>query len=476
MQPAVAEREALLAAIAEQRRRKWLRDPILWCSERTGDFLWSKQREIFEAVRDYRRVAVQSCHDSGKSFIAARIAAWWIDVHPPGEAFVVTSAPTGDQVKAILWREMGRVFAKGKLAGRINQTEWLMTMPAGNEEIVAFGRKPSDLNPTAFQGIHAPYVLVIFDEACGIFKSLWEAGDSLISNEESHFLAIGNPDDPVTEFAEVCKPNSGWHNIRISAFDTPNFTGEDVPPFVRRVLVSQTWVAEKEKKWGVTNPMYIAKVLGKFPESTTDGLIPLKWIRDAQARWSDPLTTDKGPNELGCDVGGGGDKNVIAHRQGMRLHIHSRDQNPDTMQTAANIQAALVETGASVAKVDIVGIGRGAVDRCKEQNKPVVGINVGSQPTDPEQYLNLRMEGYWHLRELFQTAQIALDPGDEDLAAQLADLHYRRSSQGGKLVMESKEEMKRRGKTSPDEADAAMLACLPVPSEEPQFVSATWGY
>src|SRR5690348_16969390 len=78
--------------------------PDVWAWERAKSFVWSKQREILASVRDNRLTAVRSCHGIGKSHSAALLAAWWIDVHAPGEAFVVTTAPTFPQVRAILWR------------------------------------------------------------------------------------------------------------------------------------------------------------------------------------------------------------------------------------------------------------------------------------------------------------------------------------------------------------------------------------
>lgn len=460
----------------EARRRKWVTDPPAWVSERLGEHVWSKQREIMQSVRDNRLTAVPSAHGTGKSRVASRIAAWWIDTHPLGDAFVVTSAPTWRQVRGILWREMGRAHAVGKLPGRMNQTEWLVIMPAGNEEQVAFGHKPQDLDPTAFQGIHARYVLVIFDEATGIAKPLWEAGDSLISNADSHFLAIGNPDDPLSYMAEVCKPDSGWNVIPISAFDTPNFTGEPVPDEVAHRLVSPQWVEEKKKRWGESNPLYISKVLGRFPPFSQDSLIPMHWIRAAQERWNDDkrheLPADYSLSVLGVDVGGGSDKNVFAHRHGRRVSVLEENREPDTMKTADRVEHWLMMTGASVARVDYIGIGRGAVDRLKRDKKPVEGVTVSEKAIDDKAYFNLRAEGYWHLRQLFQNNEIDIDPSDEDLAAQLLDIKYETAS--GRILIEAKEQMKRRGLNSPDRADAVMLACLATTSRA-KMTRATWG-
>ena len=79
-------------------------DPTGWALDTLDAHLWSKQREIAESVRDRRYTAVPSCHAAGKSQLAAWICAWWIAVHPMGEAFVVSTAPTDRQVKNVLWR------------------------------------------------------------------------------------------------------------------------------------------------------------------------------------------------------------------------------------------------------------------------------------------------------------------------------------------------------------------------------------
>jgi hypothetical protein len=114
-------------------------DPALWVGDVLGEHLWSKQVEIMESVRDNAQTAVPACHGPGKSFVAARIAAWWIAIHPPGTAKVLTSAPTFYQVKSILWGELATTHAKGKLPGRMNTTEWWI-----GDTMVAFGRKPKD--------------------------------------------------------------------------------------------------------------------------------------------------------------------------------------------------------------------------------------------------------------------------------------------------------------------------------------------
>jgi hypothetical protein len=421
-----------------------------------------------------------SCHEIGKSFIAALIACWWIDTHKLGEAFVVTSAPSASQVRTILWREIGRIHSLGELPGRVNQVDWIIEIN-GREEQVAVGRKPDEYNPTALQGIHAPFVLVIFDEGCGIRGPLWDAADSLIANDAGKFLTIGNPDDPLAEFYEFAKPGSGYAVVQVGAFDTPNFTGEDIPDTIKRNLIGKRYVEEKRKKWApnwvwtedgarcvcpegqdpsATNPFWQSKVLGLFPQfSSDDTLIPLAWVRAAQERTLPPSE----PHELGVDVGGGADSSTGCERRGSVYRILWEDQNPDTMATTGNVVAALHRTGARVAKVDMIGIGRGVRDRLLEVRKEInalwraVGINVGLAARSPKHYVNKRSEDWWTVREEFEGGTIDIDPNDEDLAAELVQIKYKRTSLG-KIQIESKQEARARGVASPNRADSLMLA------------------
>src|SRR5687768_11704565 len=126
-------RAQIFAEKANPPELAWRKDPAAWASKRAGIELWSKQREIIESVRDHPKTAVASCHQIGKSFVAATTVCWWLDTHLPGEAFVVTTAPTAPQVKAILWREINRVHTQAGLRGRTNLTEWYL-----GDELVAF--------------------------------------------------------------------------------------------------------------------------------------------------------------------------------------------------------------------------------------------------------------------------------------------------------------------------------------------------
>lgn len=469
----------LAALLAEKGRRRnslvsrftqYRDDPIGFVENGLLGFLWSKQKEICLSVRDNRRTAVQACHDVGKTALAARIGAWWLSVWEPGEAFLVTLAPTGHQVKALLWRELNRVHSAGSLPGRMNMTEWWI-----DSEMVGFGRSPADTDPTAIQGIHARRVLVINDEACGIGKALWDAEDSLIANDDSRILAIGNPDDPNTEFATVCKPGSGWNTIKVNAFSSPNFTDEPVPDWLKPLLISRTWVEEKRKSWGEESPLWKSKVEGEFPEQSTDSLVPLQALTAALTADIEPGE----PNELGVDVARfGDDSSVIFHRRGAVAQRISKENKRDLMHLSGVVVNAIRETGATRVKIDDIGLGGGLTDRLRELKTEgkiaaqveIVPINVGEAPATnlmDERFRNLRAELNWGMRTRFVDGKIKLLGDCDNLLSQAGQIKYKYTS-AGEIQIEAKAEMKKRTKgASPDDWDALVLCFA-----KPQFPGA----
>lgn len=402
-------------------------------------------------------LAGKSMIPTHNSFLASRIALWWIDAHPPGEAIVVSTAPTYAQVHTILWEEIRKGHRKGQLPGVVLKSdEW--QDPSGN--IVGFGRKPADTDEHGFQGIHRRYVLVIIDEAGGVPKQLFTAAEALVTNDDCRILAIGNPDDPGTEFSTVCQPGSGYHVTTISAFDTPNFTGEPVPDYLSKLLVSPEWVEDKRRRWGEDSPLWKSKVLGEFPDVSTNTLIRPGWITDAQ---NANLAATTSPLTLGVDVARfGTDKTVLCLRRGPHVRITRTIDISPTTQVAGEVIATqrqvLADTGhVPVAQVDTVGVGGGVADTLREQGALVVDMVAGAAAQDPKRFVNARAEWYWQLRNLLEAGELDLDPHDDDLAGQLAGLRYEVTSKG-QIKIESKDAMKARGMSSPDRADALMLA------------------
>jgi len=472
--------------------------------------LWSKQQEIARSVVENRYTAVRSSHDGGKSWLASFLTCWFIESHPIGTAIVVTSAPSQHQVETILWREIERLHRKAGLTGRINMgntPEWWY-----QKQKLAYGRKPADYDQAVFQGIHDPHVLVILDEAGGIPQALWTAVDTLMTNKGAHCLVIGNPDDPNSHFNKVCQPGSGWNVIEIDGLRTPNFTEEEVRkypkvhqfmvenriPFssehvsdaLRDALLSVEWVAERLDRWGVkreiridengreypewkTTPLWEAKVRGRFSlESSDYNVIPLGWVIQAQQRWYElgcPTEEEMsipiaGRRVFSCDVAReGDDETCVVTRQGHAVLSIERIGKQDTMTTANKLSRKL-QHPRSVAVVDVVGVGGGVVDRLRELKKSVVAFSAaaGTKWTDRTgefHFPNVRSASWWKLRELLNPdagATLALPP-DDNLTADLTAPKWRLGS-GMSIIVEKKEETKKRLGRSPDTGDAVVMS------------------
>lgn len=445
---------AVLAALGEQYdAASASRDPIAW-AETHGVELWSKQRDVMASVRDHRRTAVRAGHGVSKSFTAALLAAWWVTSRPVGEALVVTTAPTGRQVSAILWGELRRLHSRLGLPGTIGlDATWRI-----DGQLVAIGQKPADSDEVAFQGLHARHVLAILDEAAGLPGPLWDAVAGVVTSESSRELAIGNPDQRGGAFERVFEPGSGWSQVHVSVLDSPAFTGEAVSDELLAVLPSRAWVEDSKRSWGEHSPVYRSRVLGEFPTTDADALIDWEWIKRAQAMWSNP-PGDLGRGldaRIGADIARfGSDTTVLLIRAGGLVKVAETLRGAALTETAGKLHRLVEWVGAAV-MVDDTGVGGGVTDMLREQGLPVYPVIAAATADDPAHFANVRAEAYWRVRQWLEAGGLALPPEDDELAQQLARLRYKLDSKG-RIQIESKEAMRARGEPSPDRADALML-------------------
>jgi hypothetical protein len=459
-------------------------------SEVAKEYVWHMQRVILDALVVHKKVAVKSCHSSGKSHITSRMVGYWLDprVHSLGSAFSVTTAPSAPQVKAILWRYIRQLHNRAKLPGRVTlECEWHMNEANSkyrigdpSEELIAMGRKPADYDENSLQGIHARYVLGVIDEANGVPKQLFDAMLAITTNDDSRVIAIGNPDDPASHFAEICKPGSGWHVISIPAWITPNVSHEfaasfgmgyenqraqmgveeeELPEDVAAVLLSENWVRERANDWGVGSPLWQSRVCAEFPDVSDESLISPALMQKAYETEQPGLEQ----GQYGLDVSRyGTDKTVMYWNRGFQIRHHKSWVNKDTEETADIVHAEL-SRHKTIFKVpvniDAIGIGSGVYDKLKRK-LPIVRAIYGSEKArNAKRFKNRRAEIYWTFRQLMDDRVIDLDPKDETLAAQLTSIKWWEDA-GGRIQIESKEEMRERGMPSPNEADACVYSIV----------------
>lgn len=153
----------------------------------------------------------------------------------------------------------------------------------------------------------------------------------------------------------------------------------------------------------------------------------------------------------------GDDRTSIIRRHGRVAYSLQSYVKRDTMEIAGMVHRIILDEKPSKVCIDVGGLGAGVFDRLKELNhgSVLVSVNGGSTPLNQDKYINKRAEMWGLMKEwlLDTPSQI---PDSDSLHADLCGIKYRFDSKT-RLVLERKEDMKKRGIRSPDEADALAL-------------------
>lgn len=154
----------------------------------------------------------------------------------------------------------------------------------------------------------------------------------------------------------------------------------------------------------------------------------------------------------------GDDRTAIIRRRGRRAFGLQTFYNVDTMELAGNIKRIIEKENPRRVCIDSIGIGAGVVDRLHElgYSDIVYGVNVAHKATEPDKYKNMRAELWDWMRDWFLQEMPVEIPDSDELQTDLTGLGYKYDS-SDKLVIESKDDAKKRGLLSPDTADALML-------------------
>lgn len=435
-------------------RARLIEKPELFCEHLLLHDLWSKQRDILQSIQTHQRTAVKACHASSKTFTAADALLWWITCH--SEGIVVTTAPTWTQVEEQIWGHVRSAAQGARIAYPKPTTTSLRLGP--NRYAIGLSTNEG----VRFQGFHGQ-ILIILDEAPGVLPEIWEAIEGIRAGGDVRVLALDNPVISSGPFYEAFGSNrDGWNLITISSFDTPNLAGltleqllqmsdEELDQNSRPYLVTRRWVKEKYHEWGLQHPLWQARVLGQFPAQSEDALLNLSWLEAAKYR-----DGGDGPLFGGLDVAGPGEaETVLCVRRGPRIVLLKAWSNPDPR---GDVLAALQSFKGQIdgLNVDSVGTGYYMALHLRDHDFPVRQVNVGLPASDPEKFFNLKAEYYWQLRLRCESGDIA-GLHDEKTISQLLGIRYRYNSRG-QIVIESKEEARRRGVKSPDRAEVVMLA------------------
>ena len=404
------------------------------------------------------RMSVASGRGIGKSALVAWLILWMLSTRLG--ATIIVTANTEQQLRSRTWAELGKWMTLSinshwfmKTATTIKPAPWFQEALERDLKIdtgyyYAQAQLWSEENPDAFAGIHSSYgVCLIMDEASGIPSPIYSVSEGFFTEptRDRYWFTFSNPRRNTGPFYDSFhSKKSFWKTLQI---DSRTVEGTDQQLFQKMI-----------EQYGEDSTVSRVEVMGEFPSSEDDTVIPMGLIRAAIDR--DVSLTASAPVIWGLDVARfGGDNSALCVRQGNTVFEITSFSSMDLMQLCGVIknrydEATVLDRPQEIL-VDVIGIGAGVVDRLREQNLPVRGVNVSESSSAKKNYLNLRAELWFAIKDWLAQRDCRL-PIDDELASELAAPLYKYTSTG-KIKIESKDEMRKRGIKSPDKADALAL-------------------
>lgn len=413
----------------------------------TGEYSehqWQTETLNLLVIED--KIAIKSGHGVGKSTLLAWAVLWWIATRYPSK--IACTAPTGHQLFDILWSEIR--FWRNRMP------EWLkkqieiksdrVELLGGSSETFAVARTARKENPDALQGFHSPNMLFIIDEASGVDEPIFVVAMGALSTAGAKVLMTGNPTKTSGYFRRSFKRDSIYKNITVSC--------------VGNAFVTKDYIEGVKSEHGEDSNVFRVRVLGEFPTSEDDTLIPYYLVEEAVRR--EITVEDDHRSVWGLDCARyGNDDSCLVKRRGPVVPEKPKTWSKiSTMELVGNVKHEWDITPHTERPerifVDVIGIGAGVCDRLEELELPVVPVNVSEQPHALLAEANrLRDELWLNCAAWFESKNCKI-PDDPRLISEITEIKKKFTS-GGKIKVESKDEMKSRGLKSPDKGDALVL-------------------
>lgn len=413
--------------------------PELW----QGDFL----KDVADAkINGKRWFSVRSGHGTGKSTVQSWLILWFVLFHR--DLKVPVTANSADQLRDIVWSEIAKWHRELPpfLRDMIEVTAERVFVKVDPEGAFAVARTARKEKPEALQGFHAGILSFILEEASGIEEIVFEVASGALSSEDAWQFMFANPTRTSGYFYRSHHQNRDqWRTYHV--------------PCSYSYRVSPGYAEKIAAEYGLTSNVYRVRVLGEFPLEEDDSVISLGIVQAAIDR---KVSATDAPVTWGLDVARfGDDATSLCKRRGNVLLEPTREwRKLDLMQVCGIVAMEYRQTSPEYApasiNIDVIGLGAGVVDRLREMGLPARGVNVGEAPaTDDGRYMRLRDELWFKARDWFHTRAVQMPP-DDALIAELVVPKYKIES-SGKIKVESKDEMKKRGEKSPNRADAFCL-------------------
>lgn len=394
------------------------------------------------------REAVSSGHGIGKSCLVAWLILWIMSTRPYARGTV--TAMTLPQLETKTWPELGKWWKRALnrhwfawVGGRASLKFYHVSAP---EDWITSGQTCREENSEAFAGQHNAQStsFYIFDEASGIPDKIWEVSLGGLTDGEPMMFAFGNPTRNTGRFYEIFhKHGHRWSTTKIDSRTVK--------------ITNKEYLAELAEDHGEDSDLFRVRVRGEFPRTGSMQFIGVDVVDIAMQR---DVVDDAGAALVGfADIARfGEDYTVIGARKGRNARTAAPwrvYEGLDTMQTATRIAEYIASVRPRVMFVDGAGVGGGIVDRLRQLgHKNVIDVNFGRKAADAQQFMNVKSECWARMRDWLDGGCI---PQSDRLRDDLTGIEYA-FDKAGRLKLESKDDMKKRGLPSPDWAEALALS------------------
>jgi hypothetical protein len=408
------------------------------------ELLWKLGEEIYKKEQKDKdnyviRGAVKSGQGIGKTTTLSWIIHWFMSTRENPQ--IIVTANTENQLKNVIWRELAKWH---KLAFNKEWFEWTATsfyLKESPESWKAVAIPYNESRPEAFQGVHANDVLIIFDEASGVPEIIWDVVEGTIKTGRCIFLAFSNPTQNRGSFREAFgKYTHRWINVTVDSREV-SFTNKEE-------------IEQDIADYGEDSDYIRVRIKGEFPRSGASQFIPSDVIEkclDYEELFYHDFNVI-----IGVDVArDGDDESVIYIRQGRKIHGSKYFRGLHGKELAVEVVKIAKKFNSTTILVDGIGVGASPLDFLRHFGYEPIDVQSGTVADDKIKYFNKRAEMYG---KLLNAMYEGLDIPKKDsilLKEQLESITYRPGEI--KVKLDRKIDIKAKGFSSPDRADALAL-------------------